>query len=135
MSSGPPIPKPTNSVVCNDDGIDTSASRRRHERIPCMSPAMVFEITANDSVLPGCRATVRDISKSGLGMHSRKMYTVGARVIVLIATKDNKTRQYFAIVRHCSYNGDAVFRAGVEFIPPLQTESILRWMLKNCKGI
>jgi len=129
----PPSPnKPANQVVCTDEGIDRSASRRAFERVPCLTTAMAFEITPDDTVLPGCPANVQNLSKSGIGLRSRRMYNVGTQVVILISTKGSQTRPYFGIIRQCRYAGKALYAVGVEFTPPIETESVTRWMIQNC---
>ncbi len=134
MTRRPTVNKSTNNIVCNDNGVDRSSSRRAFERVACATTAKAFEITADDTVLPGCPAIVHDISKSGVGLRTRKMYNVGTRVALLIAAKENQTRPYFGIVRQSRYAGKAMYAVGIEFTPALQSESVIRWMIQDCIG-
>jgi hypothetical protein len=133
--ANPPFVKPgtpTNQVVCNDQGVDRSGSRREFERVACATPARVFEITPENGVLAECPALVQDLSKCGIGLRSRKLFAVGGRVVLLLSAKSGEPRPYFGIVRQSRYTGKSMYSVGIEFIPPVQSESITRWMIEQC---
>jgi hypothetical protein len=123
-----------NQVVCTDAGVNAGHSRRGHERVPCSSAATIYEIGDGDFVQMGCQCAIQDLSKSGLGFRSRRMYNVGVRVIVVVSAKSTDIRPYFGIIRQSRYIGNAMYAAGIEFIPAIQSKNITRWMVQTCGG-
>ncbi|MBL0870381.1 MAG: PilZ domain-containing protein [Phycisphaerales bacterium] len=121
-------------LVITDQGVDASRSRRKYERMSCVTGGAIYEILADERVNEGCACTVRDLSQSGLGLSCRRMFNVGAQVIVLLRFKVGQSRPYFGIIRQCRYDGKALYALGVEFTPTVQSEAVTRWMIENQLG-
>ncbi len=130
----PPTNQPsgaTSQVVSTAAGAGTESSRREFERVTCAIAAKIFEITPEDCLLPECPALANDLSKSGIGLRSRKLFNIGSRVMILVATKSDRPRPYFGIVRQCRYTGKAIYSVGVELTAAVKSPTITRWMVDN----
>jgi rRNA maturation protein Nop10 len=93
--------------------------RRRHPREPLCVSAMLIELDERD--VPGVPAECQtlDISRSGIGVQTRRMSPAGRRVWVgLQASSGGRPRWLYGIVRRSSYAEGGEYHVGIEFAAP-----------------
>jgi hypothetical protein len=93
------------------------AERRRHQRTELRANALLVELDERDE--PGVPAECNSIhiSRSGIGIRSRRMSPAGRRVWIGLLG-GSAPRWLFGIVRHANYVDNAEYLLGIEFVVP-----------------
>lgn len=90
------------------------ANRRRHDRLDFAARVLVHEL--NSEHVPGRShpAESVDLSRSGIGVRSKRMYYTGTEVVLIIQLKAEK-RVKCGVVRSSRYAGNGMYQSGIEF--------------------
>jgi hypothetical protein len=98
------------------DETTTSSDMRRHGRVGLTRPAIAVELDPDGAPLAPWTVQTFDLSRSGLGLLSRRMVHVG-RYLVVEVVGAGKERQtvLFGVVRQCRYEEGRGYMVGLEF--------------------
>lgn len=95
-----------------------AGNRRDHPRVPLNAVVLMHEM--NGPLTAGlpweCQAV--DISRSGIGLRSRRMLYDGRRVMVAFRVPGQAVRVVFGVVRYSRYDAGGFYRVGVRFAAP-----------------
>ncbi len=107
----------------------SSINRRRHDRVDLDLPSLVTEIDEFGTPGNPWNARVVDLSRSGVGLRSRRMVHLGRKVFVQIFAPDGEERKLlFGLVRQSRYADGGGYAVGIEFHPMLTTSTIRAWV-------
>lgn len=103
-------------------------NRRGHARLPFGVRVAVHEL--DDVGVPG-EATVcegHDISRSGVGLRSRKMFYEGRKVILSLTIPSMQPKYMCGVVKYSRYTYRGLYHVGIQLCALPQTESVRAWM-------
>lgn len=106
QASSPPPSKPEVAA-----GV---ANRRRHDRRDFAVGVLVHELNSEHVPGKGHPAESVDLSRSGIGVRSRRMYYTGTAVVLIIKLK-SENRVKCGVVRTSRYAGGGMYQSGIEF--------------------
>jgi hypothetical protein len=109
-------------------GVPSMAALRRHERLNFAVKVMLYEL-ASDNV-PGAPAGGEsvDLSRSGIGVRSRRMYYKDRVVLVRIPLRYGGAYFKCGVVRSAVYAADGMYHIGIEFTAMPGGEALAGWM-------
>lgn len=90
------------------------ANRRRHDRAEFAVCVLVHELNSEHVPGKGHPAESVDLSRSGIGVRSKRMYYAGTAVVLIIQLKNEK-RVKCGVVRTSRYSGGGLYQSGIEF--------------------
>ncbi len=93
----------------------TTQSRRLHERRTIAATAFVYEIDEHGEIVAGFGCETIDISRSGLGLRSRRMVHTGMRVVVQLLLTGGASKVLHGCVRYSRYDAKGNYHIGVRF--------------------
>jgi hypothetical protein len=102
--------------------------RRRHGRVGFSTRAWVHELQPGCAPDAGQLADAADLSRSGMGVRSRRMYYVGRTVIVMLMLPTGERKFMCGVVRSSRYTVAGMYHVGIEFCPMPAGEHINEWM-------
>jgi hypothetical protein len=89
---------------------------RRHDRVGLTRPAIAVELDRDGSPLAPWTVQTFDLSRSGLGLLSRRMVHVGRYLVVeIIGSGKERQTVLFGVVRQCRYEEGKGYMLGLEF--------------------
>lgn len=110
------------------DILMAAENRRQHSRVPFGVRLMVYELDDADHPSDPCQCHGHDISRSGMGIRTRRMFYTGRRVIVAVNVPKMAPRFLCGIVRYSRYAFSGLYHVGVEFCPMPRSEAIRAWL-------
>ncbi|MEL7471830.1 MAG: PilZ domain-containing protein [Planctomycetota bacterium] len=110
-----------------DQPAPNHADRRSFERRMIGLPGLCFEVPPDTNTeAPGFACRLVDVSRGGLAIAAPRPMRPDTRVVVVIG-RENRSRTFFAQVRHCRVNDEGAHIVGMEFLPhPIDVESLER---------
>lgn len=113
---------------------DTERSARERAEVatdrtrPFDAEVDMCELDERDRLSPVWTARATAISRSTLGIRSRRMCYGGALVLVAIHLIDAKPVVLHGRVRQCDYDGEGLYRLEVELLPLPDKPVVQAWM-------
>lgn len=109
---------------------EAGINKRQHERQHVgLEGAVAFEHAPEEVPLEGIPCEVFDISRSGVGIRSRKMMYAGRRVFVVIPTgEEGAPRILYGDIRYARYAERGLYHVGVKFMPVPTSHGIKDWL-------
>jgi hypothetical protein len=106
------------------------ANRRRHERLEFSARVSIHELSSDD--IPGDPQTAEafDLSRSGIGLRTKRMFYVGTPVLIHIQLRTQRTYKR-GVVRFSKYTSGGWHLCGVEFTNAPGTERLKGWIRKH----
>jgi c-di-GMP-binding flagellar brake protein YcgR len=74
------------------------------------------------------RAVTTDISRSGIGLRTRRIVVPGRRVLITLRIPGGQAKFLHGEVRHASYESAGAYRVGVEFEAMPGTDEVRYWV-------
>lgn len=102
---------------------------RRHERKALSREALVTELLPNGSLGNTWQCQTADLSRSGMGVVSRRMVHAGTNVFIRVAGRPGEP--LFGTVMHFRYLKDGTHLLGIQFATPPARRSIQEWLHAN----
>jgi len=125
----PPVSSPKGQA---NDGTSPNLvggrERRRHERRRLDRPAALHELDEVGQPGPKMPCVAVDISRSGIGVETKRLLQPGKIVAVLLALPDGRAKVYFGIVRGARYIAHGNHHIGLEFIEAPKLEATEKWL-------
>lgn len=109
-------------------GFADGRQRRQHDRLELGKAVFIHEIENFDVVCPGLEGVAVDVSRSGMGISTRRMMHADRAVVVLMPNADGTCRAFHGKVRHAAYKGDGKYHVGVQFCAGSDTASVRAWL-------
>lgn len=109
-------------------GMTEGATRRDHERKDLGSAASVHEFDEFGDVGAGFACEAADISRSGMGIRSRRMIHPGRTVVVRMRPASGTDRLFFGTVCYSRYDAKSLYHVGIRFVSRPETPGVLRWL-------
>ncbi len=109
-------------------GFADARNRREHDRIDLNKPVRIHEIGEFDRVDAGMDGRAVDVSRSGLGISTRKMLHIGRRVIVLMPGPNGAQRALFGDVCFAAYKEGGTYHIGVRLCANPGSAVITQWL-------
>jgi hypothetical protein len=108
------------ATVCASSNLDDVLSgfrnKRRHDRAPFTAGVQIFEMDDSGTVTSGgVDARAFDLSRSGIGLHARRMYYAKSRVLLCVTLAGGERRALAGIVKYTRYLDRGLYHIGVEF--------------------
>lgn len=88
----------------------------------------MHEIDAHGSPQAGWNCQSVDISRSGIGLRSRRMIHAGRGVFVSVALNNGRRKLLYGEVRYSHYAQHGEYRVGVEFQTPPPTDEVAQFI-------
>lgn len=110
------------------------AERRRHERIAFTTSVVLLELDSGDCPMGEFPGEAVDISRSGLGVRSRRMYHVGRKVLIMLVIPGHESRYKCGFVRSSRYAGAGQYHVGVEFCETPCAARLSAWITGQRMG-
>lgn len=129
MSSAGEQPLADNGATSPEESGDSSLNRRGHARLPFGVRITVHELDETGTPAEGSQCEGHDISRSGLGVRSRKMYYPGRKVLIAVSVPGIQPKYMCGEVKYSRYTYRGLYHVGIELCPMPQTETIRTWML------
>jgi hypothetical protein len=125
--------KPPARPAYTEDG----SNKREHDRKAINLSGEMFEHIEGE--LPGDAypCAVVDISRSGVGLHSKKMVHQGRKVFVAIAQPGTPGRfkMLYGEVRYSRYVERGLYHVGVKFCDVSSSSYLVQWVERHSKGL
>jgi hypothetical protein len=103
-------------------------SRRGFERTKLVQPVMVTELDEGGHVGACWGCVTANISRSGLGIRSRRMAYTGRGLLALFpAGPGERPKLLYGVVRHSSYGMGEGYLIGLQFEAPPDTPEVRMW--------
>ncbi len=96
-------------------GFAEGRNRRHHDRLDLRRPVRIYEIGEFDKVDAGIDGIAVDLSRSGIGISTRKMMHITRRVVVLMPGPDGAHKALFGTVVYAAYKEGGRYHIGVRF--------------------
>jgi hypothetical protein len=108
---------------------DYAAKRREFDRLSFESTAILTELDEFGNPGASWSVKVSDLSRSGLGIRSRRMVHLGRRVLLELHTaQSHTTKVLFGTVRQSRYSEGEGYVVGVAFKALPATAAIRNWL-------
>ena len=126
MTTPPSATAPASTA--SSRGFADARNRREHERQDLNKPVRIHEIGDFDRVDAGSDGRAVDVSRSGVGISTRKMLHIGRRVIVLLPGANGAQRALFGEVCFAAYKEGGTYHIGVRLCPKPESSAITQWL-------
>lgn len=120
-------PQQCQSIEDAAEVLISSDNRRKHERSVFDVRLLVHELDESGSPGPGCVCDGYDISRSGMGLRSRRLYYKGGKVIVQILLRNQQPRYLCGEVKYSRYRSGGPYHVGIEFCALPDTVAFQAW--------
>jgi hypothetical protein len=121
-----PTPRASRSVRIRQD---YASKRRDYDRLSFESTATITELDEFGSPGASWRVRLSDLSRSGLGLRSRRMVHLGRRVLLELRTTEARgTKVLFGTVRQSRYSEGEGYVVGIAFKALPRTTVIRDWL-------
>ena len=120
-------PSIQSDTQAKDGDAPPTDERRAHGRVGFTTRVWVHELDDSNAPGEGHVADAADISRSGMGFRSRRMYYIG-RTIVIILTLSTERKPMFGIVRSSRYTYGGQHHVGVEFCAKPPGDRLHAWI-------
>lgn len=107
---------------------ESSVNRRGHARLPFGVRVTLHELDETGTPTEGAPCEGHDISRSGMGVRSRRMYYAGRKVIVAVAVPGMQPRYMCGEVKYSRYTYRGLYHVGIELCAMPQTEAVRSWV-------
>ena len=103
------------SALRSDSPVSSTKDKRRKPRVGLRASITVIEAGTRGK---GTRvsATIRDVSREGLGIQRSVVMKPGTRFLVQLPSNDGPPQTILCTVRHCEAVADSTFHVGCTFI-------------------
>ncbi len=109
-------------------GTVSAESLRRHERMAFGARIVLYELTTDFVPGPPAQAEGADLSRSGIGVRSRRMYYTERVVLVRIPLRCGGAYFKCGVVRSSVYAGAGMYHVGIEFREMPPGDGLASWM-------
>lgn len=114
------------ATATGEAGADVE-NRRLHGRFPLQGALTLFETDLGGNPTGELECGAEDISRSGIGLRSRRMLYPDRNVFVVVPTPTGK-RVLYGLVRQCRYlEGQHCYHIGVSLLEMPATQTIKTW--------
>lgn len=103
-------------------------NRRRHPRIVMSTPVTVHEIDEQFVIGPAFSAQAQDLSRSGLGLTTRRMIHNQRTLAVIFRLPGKPADVYFGVAQHVRYASEGEYHVGVEFSSAPANADVAQWL-------
>ncbi len=109
-------------------GAATAETLRRHERMTFGARVVLYELSTDFVPGPPAQAEGADLSRSGLGVRSRRMYYTDRVVLVRIPLRCGGAYFKCGVIRSSVYAGSGLYHVGIEFREMPPGDGLASWM-------
>lgn len=109
-------------------GAPVTASKRSHERQELITSAVMYEFDDHGDIGAGFARETIDISRSGMGIRSRRMAHAGRCVIIRVKLATEEQRVFFGRVRYSRYDARGQYHIGIRFENRPTGSTVRRWL-------
>ncbi|MFN0010765.1 MAG: PilZ domain-containing protein [Phycisphaerales bacterium] len=109
-------------------GFAEGRQRRQHDRLELGKAVTIHEIGAFDAIGPGLEGLAVDVSRSGMGISTRRMMHMDRAVVVLMPNADGTCRAFHGKVRYSAYKEGGRYHVGVQFCAGSGAASVQAWL-------
>jgi hypothetical protein len=111
---------------------DDPSNRREHERHDLHREATAVDFNEFGIPQSSWRCTVVNISRSGMGICSRKMIHIGRNLLIMIQEPGHaKPRLLYGIARNSRYSAGEGHIVGLQFQTMPESPALRRWAKEN----
>jgi hypothetical protein len=103
------------SALRSDAPLASAKDKRRRPRVGLRATVSIVETSPRGQGVRA-QATLRDISREGLGLQRASGMKVGSRFLVQFSTSDGQPQSILCTVRHSESVADATWHIGATFI-------------------
>jgi len=103
-------------------------TRRAHERKGLGSAASIHELDEFGDVGTGFACEAADISRSGMGVRSRRMIHPGKSVFVRMKPASGGEKLFFGTVCYSRYDAKSLYHIGIRFVARPESAGVARWL-------
>jgi hypothetical protein len=89
--------------------------KRRRPRVGLRATVLIVETAARGKGVRG-QATIRDVSREGIGLQRSMSMKIGTRFLVQFPGNEGETLSILCTVRHCEAVADSFWHVGATFI-------------------
>jgi len=117
------------SAAQPDTGPAKGRENRRHERKSLERDALVTELLPNGTIGNTWHCTTADLSRSGMGLISRRMAHPGTNIFIQVVGPSGRAGDpLFGTVMHFRYLGDGAHLLGVQFATAPDRRNVQEWL-------
>lgn len=111
------------------DLIQSIKNKRHHTRTEFAAIVHVFELDGLGTVTStGVETRAFDLSRGGIGLHSRRMYYPGAQLVLRLALPGFLPRILGGVVKYSRYRERGLYHIGIEFAPLPNNQTFRTWL-------
>lgn len=110
------------------DLLHSDQNRREHGRTSFGVQLLIHELDEAGNPGEPSTCTGFDISRSGLGIRSRRMFYEGRKVLIQVILPTVRPRYLCGIVKYSRYTYKGTYHIGIEFCPLPQTDGMRTWL-------
>jgi hypothetical protein len=115
-----PAPATGDSAACTAPEVagllETIENKRSFDRNDFVATVQIFELDDSGAVISaGVDTKAFDISRGGMGLHSRRMYYPRTPVVLCVRIPGAKPRVLGGMVMYTRYRDRGVYHIGIEF--------------------